>query len=228
MFCRWCGSTLKKRKPELGEYCKRSCRENSAMALLEAMEGAERATKATATAQPGFLDEIGAVVAEGGENMVARLMGRFVGAYGPAITGKVKEVVAGHIGRARAEQAGHAAQAAGTGTYGAPQGAWSPGWGATGIPGHQQQARHGAAESKARAKSPPPPPPPPRPRQTPRQTEKSVLLGQLSLPPDATLQDVEERYRDLARSLHPDVAGGDGGPMKQLNATRSRLRQLMK
>lgn len=48
----------------------------------------------------------------------------------------------------------------------------------------------------------------------------------LAVAPDATVEEIEQSFRQLARRLHPDVNGGDGAAeerMKELNVARAAL-----
>lgn len=47
----------------------------------------------------------------------------------------------------------------------------------------------------------------------------------LGIRPDASLDDIEKRYRDLARSHHPDSAGGSAAVMAKINTARDAARR---
>ena len=47
----------------------------------------------------------------------------------------------------------------------------------------------------------------------------------LGLPQTASLEEVEKRYRNLARLFHPDVPGGYEGAMKLLNRAHEQIQQ---
>jgi curved DNA-binding protein CbpA len=61
------------------------------------------------------------------------------------------------------------------------------------------------------------------PEKTERKRSKMQLaaLETLHLDPDATLQDVKTRFKDLVKRFHPDANGGDRG-------AEERLRQVIK
>lgn len=54
----------------------------------------------------------------------------------------------------------------------------------------------------------------------PRERDPWEVLG---LRPDAGLEDVEAMYRSRAKRLHPDVAGGSGEAMAELNRAREMI-----
>lgn len=84
----------------------------------------------------------------------------------------------------------------------------------------------------------PPPPPPPKtwpwtdpsvftpPPTPPPPPEHIGLLAKLGLGPNASLQDAEKAYRQLAKQAHPDRPGGSVERMTELNQAISRLRVI--
>jgi hypothetical protein len=50
----------------------------------------------------------------------------------------------------------------------------------------------------------------------------------LSLPKSSTLDKVDERFRELARTAHPDVAGGSHNDMARLTAAREAARKALR
>ena len=52
----------------------------------------------------------------------------------------------------------------------------------------------------------------------------------LGVAPDATTDEIERVFRQMARRLHPDVNGGDGAAeerMKELNVARTTLTDVV-
>lgn len=50
----------------------------------------------------------------------------------------------------------------------------------------------------------------------------------MGLPPTATIAEVNERYRALARVFHPDAPGGYSEAMRLLNNARDRIMKVKK
>jgi len=233
-FCRRCQGHIRHDDDSLGNYCRKKCRNEAAMALLEAAEQAEQV--AVASGNP--VDVRAAVVEE-----YARVMAESAGDEPAALAAKLVGAVLGRTVLSRFTQAGGFARGP------RPNRDAPPSWGAApdSDPSSQREPQRErrrpppqpAAQEQLRDQPGPRPPPPrpsprqppprPAPQQQPRRvpTEREKLLQRLSLGADATWADVEDKFRFLAQRLHPDICGGDGKPMKELNATKARLRELM-
>lgn len=86
---------------------------------------------------------------------------------------------------------------------------------------HVAKVRQAQEEAQSR------PPPKPKPRWGTSKEELNARLAAFGLPPTATVEDVDKRYRDLAKKNHPDVLGGSAERMAEINAARDRIKELL-
>lgn len=238
-ICRWCQGEVRHTNPSLGAYCSKRCRSSAALALLDAAEQAERvAVAGGAPPGSGFFsaaaEEYARVVSESDGTDPSAIAAKLVGAiFGRTVGRRVVD----RFTQATARQVPPPPRQAAPPPVQPPPQEWAgeTEWSWRGRtarargepqpqvsqppPRRNQDEDRDEARAGGRPRKPQPPKPP---------SEKDILLGKLGLPPTAGWPDVEARYRDLAPTLHPDIAGGDGAPMKDLNLTRQRLKVLLK